>query len=313
MSRIVVTHGIPDEGLCLLAGHEVIIPPPLTAFSRAELTHLLADADAVLACGAIDAEMLRGASRLKIVANYGAGYDSVDVAAAAACGVPVTNIPEQTADATAELAAGLMLAVSRRIGEMTLRLRREAPETLFGVGREMGRTLRGMTLGILGVGRIGGRMGEIGKALGMRVIGYSRRGADPAVAEPVSFHELLAQSDVLSVHCPLTPATRGLVGAEAIARMKPGAILINTARGGVVDTDALVAALKAGRLSGAGLDVYPDEPHVPACLLELDNVVLTPHVGTNTAQTRCQMAEACCRQILDALAGRRPANIVNGL
>ena len=313
MATILITHGIPTAGLEALSGHEIIIPAPLTAFTMEELMALIPRADAVLAGGKLPGDVIRAGERLKIIANYGAGYDSVDIAAAAACDVPVTNIPETVTDATAELAIGLMLAVSRRIGEMNLRLRREDSARLFGMGRYMGSTLRGRTLGIIGCGRIGGRVAEMAKTLGMRVIAYSRRGVDASVAEYADLPTLLATADVISMHCPSTPETRNLLDAAAFARMKDGAIVINTARGAVIDHDALVVALRAGKLAGAGLDVFPEEPRIPAALLELDNVVCTPHIGSNTAQTRADMAAACARQILDALAGKRPENIVNGI
>lgn len=313
MATILITHGIPAEGFHALAGHKLLIPEPLRAFTKEELDELIPEADAVVAGGRLTGDTIRRAKKLKIIANYGAGYDSVDIAEAARCGIPVTNIPATVTEATAELAFALMISVERRVGEMTLRMRKEAPEGLFGMGRYMARSLRGMTLGIFGVGRIGGRMAEMAKAFGMNVIGYSRRGCDPAVAEPVSFDELIERSDVISLHCPLTDETRGIISRDVIARMKEGAVLINTSRGAVVDTDALCDALESGHLFGAGLDVYPDEPHVPARLLTLDNAVLTPHSGSNTSQTRCIMAEACSEQILDALAGKRPVSIVNGL
>jgi len=313
MATILITHGIPAEGFSLLAGHKIIMPEPLAAYSMEELMALIPQADAVVAGGKLPGDVIRQGAKLKIIANYGAGYDGVDVATAAACGVPVTNIPDTVTRDTAELAIGLMLAVSRRIGEMNLRLRREAPETLFGMGRHMGRSLRGQTLGIVGCGRIGRCTARMASALGMRVLGYSRSGADASVCEPTDLSTLLREADVVSLHCPLTPDTRGLMNAEAFSQMKPGAMLINTARGAVVDTQALLDALDSGRLSGAGLDVYPDEPHIPVALLSRDNVVCTPHTGTNTQQTRYEMAQACSRQILDVLNGKRPENIVNGL
>ncbi len=237
----------------------------------------------------------------------------MDVRAAAECGIPVTNLPDTVTDSTAELAIGLMLAVSRRIGENSLRAREEAPENLFGMGRNMGRSLRGQTLGLLGCGRIGKRTAEIAAALGMRCIGYSRNGVNHPQVESVTLPELLAQSDVLSLHCPLTQETHRLLDRSALARMKQGSILINTARGAIVDCDALADALESGHLRGAGLDVYPDEPHIPPRLIALPQVVLTPHIGTNTQETRQRMAEECARQIADALAGKRPAHVVNGI
>lgn len=313
MATILITHGIPTAGLEALAGHNIIIPAPLTAYSMTELLELIPAADAVIAGGRLPAEVIRAGKRLKIIANYGAGYDSVDIRAAADCGIPVTNIPDTVTDATAELAIGLMLAVSRRIGEMTLRLRQEPTENLFGMGRHMGSTLRGKTLGIIGCGRIGKRVAQMAKALGMRVIAASRRAVAQDTAENVTLPTLLATADVISLHCPLTSETRNLLDAAAFAAMKPGAILINTARGGVVDHDALAKALRSGRLAGAGLDVYPEEPQIPAALLSMPQVVCTPHVGANTAETRADMAAACARQILDALSGKRPESIVNGL
>ena len=313
MAMILITHGLPGAGLEMLAGHQLIMPPPLTAFSRAEILSLIPKADAVIVGGLLDGEMIRRGRRLRVIATYGAGYDQVDVAEAAACGIPVTSIPEQVTAATAELALGLMLAVSRRIGEMNLRLRLEEPSALFGMGRNMGHGLAGQTLGILGLGRIGGAVARLGRALGMEVLGFSRHGVDPALAQPAPLEALVTKADVLSLHCPLTPQTRGLVDAAMLARMKPGAMLINTARGAIVDSDALADALEAGRLAGAGLDVFPDEPNVPQRLLRLPQCVLTPHMGANAAETREAMLRACCRQILDVLEGRRPKNIVNGL
>lgn len=316
MATILVTVGLPDAGFeeARVAGHTILMPAESARhYSKEELDELLPLADAVIACKAFTKDMIDQAVKLQHIANYGAGYDSVDIRYAAEKGIPVTNIPETVTDSTAELAVGLMLSVCRRIGELDVRMRREQPESLFGLGHLMGRSLRGMTLGIIGAGRIGGRTAQVASAFGMRVMGYSRRGADPNVMQPASFDEVIAQADVLSLHCPMTSETAGLISRDVMARMKPGAVLINTARGGVVDTEALCDMLESGHLAGAGLDVYPDEPHVPQRLLSIDTAVLTPHVGSNTLQTRAIMAQACCRQIMDVLAGKRPDHIVNGL
>lgn len=313
MATILITHGIPKEGFSLLAEHTLIMPPPLQAFSEEELLRHAPAADAIVAGGRVSGAVIRKAKKLKIIANYGAGYDAVDVQAAREAGVPVTNIPDTVTRDTAELALGLMLSITRRIGEMNLRMRKEAPETLFGMGRYMGQSLCGLTLGIVGCGRIGSRTAQLAKAFGMKVMGYSRKGCNPNVAQPVSFDELLQTSDVISLHCPLTEETRELMNRGAFEKMKTGVFLINTARGAVVDTAALLEALESGKVAGAGLDVFPNEPHVPAALLQHDRVVCTPHVGTNTALTRFEMAQACCMQILDVLSAKRPQNIVNGL
>lgn len=313
MAVILITHFIPGDGFRSLAGHEIIMPPSLTAFSEAELMQYAPQADAIVAGGRVSGDVIRASKRLKIIANYGAGYDSVDIQTAKEMGIPVTNIPDSVTQDTAELAMGLMLSVSRRIGEMNLRLRKEAPESLFGMGRHMGQSLRGKVLGIFGCGRIGSRTAELAKAFGMQVMGYSRSGCNPAVATPVSMEELLEKADILSLHCPLTPETKGIINAAAFAKMKKGSLLINTARGAVVDTEALLQALADGTIAGAGLDVFPEEPHVPKELLNHDRVVCTPHIGTNTLLARCEMAEACAKRILDVFQGKRPENIVNGL
>lgn len=313
MATILITHGIPTAGLEALEGHRIIMPESLAAYSMEELLTLIPEADAVIAGGKLPAEVIQAGKKLRIIANYGAGYDGVDVAAAARQGIPVTNIPDTVTAPTAELTIGLMLAVSRRIGEMNLRLRREPAPGLFGMGRYMGSTVQGQTLGIIGCGRIGTQVAKVARALGMRVIAHSRHPVPADVADNCDFPALLSTADVISLHCPLTDQTRGMLDAAAFAAMKPGAILVNTARGAIVDHDALEQALRSGHLAGAGLDVYPSEPSIPECLLKLDNVVCTPHVGANTAQTRAEMAAACSRQILDALAGRRPESIVNGI
>ncbi len=313
MATILITHGVPREGFSLLQGHRLLIPGPLQAFTEEELCRLIPEADAVVAGGRFSAAVIRRGVRLKLIANYGAGYDSVDIREAARQSIPVTNIPDTVTHDTAELTIGLMLAVSRRIGEMNLRAHLEQPEGLFGMGRYMGRSLRGQTLGIIGAGRIGTQVAVLARALGMSVLGYSRHGADADSFTPVSLEELLARSDMVSLHCPLTDETRHLMNARTLGMMKPGSVLINTARGAVVDTEALYDALSRGHLAGAGLDVYEDEPRMPSSLRVLPNVVLTPHIGTNTEQTRFEMAQACSRQILDALAGKRPEHIVNGL
>ena len=313
MARILITHGIPAEGFSALHQHELILPAPLCAFSEEELMQHIVSADAVVAGGKLPGHVIAAAKKLKIIANYGAGYDGVDIRAAFERGIPVTNIPDTVTQSTSELALALMLSVSRRVGELNLRLRKEVPETLFGMGLNMGRCLHGQALGIIGCGRIGAQVARLAKAFGMRVLGYDPVHVDEALFTPCSFAEILQQADIVSLHCPLTEKTRALIDANAFAQMKPGAILINTARGGVVDYDALTQALCENHLAGAGLDVYPDEPHIPSALLRDERVVCTPHIGANTEQTRYAMAEACAKQILDALSGKRPENIVNGL
>ncbi len=314
MATILISHGVPMAGFEALQEHTIIVPKPLKAFTMEEMCAHIVHADAVIACGTLPGDVIRAGRQLKLIATYGAGYDRVDLAAAGECGVTVTNIPDAVTASTAELALTLMLSVSRRVGEMNLRLRREQPESLFGMGLNMGHMLRGRTLGIVGCGRIGRRVAGLAQAFGMRCISCAHRSPLPEGVEGrATLDDVLREADVLTLHCPLTDETRNLLDARAFSLMKRGAMLINTSRGGVVDTAALADALRSGRLAGAGLDVYPDEPHVPAELLAMENVVCTPHMGANTVENRMLMAHALSGQILAVLNGRRPENIVNGL
>ncbi|MCI5957875.1 MAG: D-glycerate dehydrogenase [Clostridiales bacterium] len=314
VAKIIVTFGVPSEGFRALSGHELHIPPAGESFSRQELLSLLGDADAVLACTALDRELIEAGRRLKLIVCYGAGYDNIDVHAATECGVPVANTPDSVTAPTAELAIALMLSLGRRVAELNTRMHNTDPQTLFGMGKHMGCTLEGCTLGIVGMGRIGGKVADIAHALGMRVL-YTAH-APKAAREPlgdqyVSLTQLMTESDFVSLHCPHTAQTHNLISREMIALMKPTAFLINTARGPVVDEQALVEALQQRRIAGAALDVFTSEPAVNPALCRLENVILTPHIGSNTLYTRNQMAEAASERILDALAGRRPQNVVN--
>lgn len=317
ISTVLVTHNIPGDGLAELRRVCDVITPPKwqLMFSRDEILAYIGDADAVLACAAIDAQMIAAAPKLKIISNYGAGYDRIDTAAAAARGIPVTNIPDDTMQATAELALACLLSLSRRVTELDRALR-AGEKGLFVMGSHMGHTLAGKLLGIVGMGHIGGAMARMCMALGMKVA-YNNRHRLPECdaygAQYMDIDELFKSCDVISIHCPLTDSTRGIVSAERIAMMKPDAMLVNTSRGGVIDTDALISALKDKRIAGAALDVFPHEPDVPDELKSLENIVLTPHIGTNTVETREQMARACGQRILDALAGHTPNNVVNGV
>lgn len=312
MAKIVVTHGVPDEYRELLKGHKVIAPEPLKIFSKPELLEMTTDADAILGCGAVDAEVIANAKKLKIIANYGAGYDRVDVKAASEKGVYVTNTPDETAYPTAELAIGLLLASMRRIGELNLLARQKPSNELFGMGKYMGMGLLGNTLGIVGMGHIGGVVAQFGKLMGMRVLYHNRsRAKEEYGAEYADLDTLLKESDAVSIHCPLTDETRGMISKEKLDLMKKRSVLVNTARGAVVDYDALYEKLKAGDMFAAGLDVFYNEPEIPKMFTELDNVVLAPHVGTNTLEARNAMGCAAAARILEALKGEVPQHVVN--
>lgn len=311
MFNVLITHAIPTDGLQRLYERCRVYYPDGYVFSDEDIMRLIPECDAVLAGGALTREMIAAAKRLKIISNYGAGYDRVDVEAADEAGVIVTNIPDSTTESTAELAFSLMLDVRRRISELDRMTRTMNGTDVFGMGKHMGHNLCGSTLGIIGMGRIGSRMAQMAGAFGMKVIYHNRRKVEGAEEMWRSMDELLAEADIVSLHCPLTGETRGMIDVSALAKMKRGAVLINTARGGVVDTDALIDALRRGHLSGAGLDVYPDEPNVPDVLKQMSNVVLTPHIGTNTYEARRGMAQAAVERILMVMDGKTPPNIVN--
>ena len=261
----------------------------------------------------IDRAFLEAVPGLRVVANIAVGFDNIDVAAAAARGVVVTNTPDVLTEATADLAMGLILAVTRRIaeGDRLVRAGGWRGWTLdFMLGSEIG----GKQLGVVGFGRIGQALARRAVAFGMRVAYADREAVHTAVAGPgaraaaqrLSFDELLASSDVVSIHVPLSPETRHLIDARALARMKRSAYLVNTARGPVVDEGALAWALRERLIAGAALDVFEREPEVHADLVGLDNVVLVPHLGSATTETRTAMADLAARNVIEVLSGRPP-------
>jgi glyoxylate reductase len=237
----------------------------------------------------VDAALLDALPRLRHLASYGVGVDHLDLEACRRRGLLVTNTPGVVTEATAEHAVALMLAVARRIGEGDRLIRRGGwqavdPALLLGTG------LDGKLLGLIGFGRIGQAVARRAAGLGMRLCYTSPRELPFPGAQRLPLEALLAEADVVSLHVPRTPATEGLLSRERLALLKPGAIVVNTARGAVIDDEALAEALGAGRLGGAGLDVYRDEPRVPPAWLGLENVVLTPHLGSGTRETRSAMA-----------------------
>lgn len=243
---------------------------------------------------------------LKVISNFGVGYDNIDLEAARTRGVRVTNTPGVVTNATAELTVALMLTAARRIVEADAIVRGDRwaerePEELLG------RELAGSTVGLVGFGRIGQRVADLVRAFDARVLFSSRIGASGGRGvERRQLPELLAASDFVSLHLPLTPDTRHLIDARALEQIKPGAILVNTSRGGIVDTAALIEALRSRALAAAGLDVYEDEPRVPAELRELPNTVLLPHIGSATATTRDAMARLCFENVVAVIEGREP-------
>lgn len=254
----------------------------------------------------MDAELFdRAGPQLKVVSAVSVGTDNIDVDAASARDITVTNTPDVLTEATADLAMGLLLALNRRIVEADAFLRRGEPWS-WGPRLFLGRDLAGEVLGIVGYGRIGKALAHRARAFGMRVVASGSGSTDNSEVERMPLSQLLATADVVSLHAPLTDQTRHLIGAREVASMKPGAVLINTARGQLIDENALVEALRARHIRGAGLDVFEHEPSIHPGLLELDNVVLTPHIGSAGEQTRTGMAMLAVKNALAVLDGRAP-------
>ncbi len=260
----------------------------------------------------IDRAVIEAGDALKVIAVVAVGYNNIDVAAARERGIIVTNTPDVLTQATADLTWALILAITRRIAEGD-RLVRAGRWEGFRFDFMLGSDLAGKQLGIVGYGRIGRAVADRARAFGMRVAYLSRSprvapgaAGAPADAEPMALDRLLSTSDVVSLHVPLTAETKHLIDQAALARMKRSAYLINAARGPVVEESALVWALKNRIISGAALDVYEDEPRVHPGLLTLDNVVLSPHMGSSTSETRTAMADLAVRNVLAVLAGDPP-------
>ena len=288
------------------------VPDPV--LSRLEASFVLSDEIAgsaglvTIPADAVGAELFDAAGpSLRIVANFGVGYDSVDVPEATRRGIVVSNTPDVLTEATAELTIALMLALLRRVVEGD-RLVRRRDEWALAPTFMLGEDLAGKTLGIVGLGRIGREVARLAQAFGMRVV--HTRGSGPYGELPLD--RLLAEADVVSLHVPLTPETRHLIGAPELGLMRPSAVLVNVSRGPVVDEAALVDALVEGRIAGAALDVYEHEPEVSAGLLGLENVVLSPHLGSSTHVAREAMGMLCA-DALEAvlLRDELPANAVN--
>ncbi len=314
MSRIVVTGRVPDAAIeKLRAEHDVDAWPGPESIGREELLRRVAGTDAVLSLltERIDGELLDAAGpQLKVVANVAVGYDNIDVPACAERSVVATNTPGVLTDATADIAFGLILMATRRLGEGE-RLIRSGQAWKWGMFFLLGTGLQGKTLGVVGMGGIGQATARRARAFGMEIVYQSRSEIDPGIAAElgarrVELDELLTVSDVVSLHCPYGPATHHLFGAEQFAAMKSSAHLINTARGPIIDEAALAAALRGGRIAGAGLDVYEHEPRVHPELLDLENVALVPHLGSATVETRTAMAMLAADNALAVLGGEQP-------
>jgi glyoxylate reductase len=323
--KVLVTSRLPSAALDLLFEKcDVDYRDESSPMPQGELLERVKAAEGLVCqlTNTIGRDVLDAGPKLRVIANVAVGYNNVDVQSAKERGVMVTNTPDVLTEATADLTLGLMLGIMRRLAEGD-RLIRRGGWSGFNFTFMLGSDPRGKQLGILGMGRIGQAVARRAVAFGMTIAympgprsskggpagpggGSARREFEGFSATPMGFDELLATSDVVSLHLPLTGGTRHLINQRALARMKASSYLINVARGPVVDEEALVWALNEGVISGAGLDVFEDEPNVHPGLLKLENVVLAPHIGSATRETRTAMAALAVQNCVSVLSGERP-------
>ncbi len=308
---------LPDPVMAIVRERFQLVQDPHDALpAPSVLREGLCQADAAIVTlgDFIDAETIRAATRLKILANYAVGYNNIDLAAARARGLIVTNTPDVLTDATADLTWALLLATARRVAEGDA-LVRSGRWTGWSATQLLGAEVSGKTLGIIGMGRIGQAVAH--RAVGFRMpVRYHTRQTQatsslPREWEHRSLQDILGEADVVTIHVPLTAATHHLISARELAWMRPTAFVINTARGSIVDEGALVDALKAGIIAGAGLDVYEQEPAIHSALTQLKQVVLLPHLGSATLHARVQMGLVCLENIQAVLDGRPAPNHVH--
>jgi len=316
MKRVLVTRDIPESGIEMLGKKfEVVVNRDDTPMTRAEMLEEFPKYDAVLTAlsDTIDEEIMKAAPRVKIYANYAVGFNNFDIKAAESLNVAMTNTPDVLSDSTAETAWALLFAVSRRIIEAD-RYVREGKWERFAHKLMLGQDVYEKTIGIVGAGRIGQRFAEKARGYHMRILYHNRvRNLDFEKrfnATYVEMDQLYSESDFISLHCPLTEDTKHMIDAEAFKKMKFSSVIINTSRGPVIDEEALVEALKNNEIWGAGLDVYENEPKIHPELLEMDNVVLLPHIGSATTETRERMSQMCARNIVEVLEEREAINSV---
>ena len=312
--KVLITQKLPVEDLArYFGGCELEINQGDSPLSPEELKTIIVDKDGLLCVGdRIDQALIDAAPRLKVISNFGVGYDNIDLDYAAQKGIIVTNLPHEVTQSTAEMTWALLLTLVRRTAEADAYVRsREFFPT--GPGVMLGTNLYGKRLGIIGLGRIGTEVARRAIPFGMEVVHHSLQWVDDKdlVIPCLSLTELLSTSDVITIHVPLTTGTYHLLDTEEFNLMKKTAFVINIARGPVINENALITALRDGKIKGAALDVFEKEPFVPQALREMRNVILTPHLGTAAYETRAAMAKTAAQAIMTVFKGGRPANIVN--
>lgn len=309
LSKILIGAPVSPEKLKELSQHHEVHCISSMENQYEEVLASIANYDALLCMGhKADKVLMDKGTRLKVISNYGVGYDNVDVAYAKEKGIAVTNLPLSTSAPTANMALGLMLSLMLKIALHDRKLRK-GDFTDWKNRQHLGNSPGKKTLGIIGMGRIGKELAKRALAMDMKVCYYKRSRWDAETektyqAEYLSLEELLQKSDIISLHTPLNASTHHLIGKKELAMMKKSAILINTARGNVVDNDALIEALENRQIAGAGLDVFPNEPEVPAAYFDMPQVVLTPHAGTATVEARQDMFDEAFSNAVDFLAGK---------
>lgn len=314
MSKILITGKIKGEALNKLSSHEVVMWELDRGMSASEIIEQGRGAQAIitLLSDRWTAEVMDEFPNLKIIANYAVGYDNIDLKEATKRQIAVTNTPSLEVNvAVSEFTMGLILAIAKRISEGE----KYAKEGLYKGWKPdlfIGNNLQGKTLGIIGLGRIGKMVAKLANTFGMRILYFDENPSNDAPeAEYTNLDDLLSFSDFVSLHIPLLESTKNLINKDKINMMKKGAFLINTARGGIVDEESLVEALESGKLAGVALDVHEKEPQLNHRLMQMDNVILTPHIASATHEVREKMTEQSVEAILSVLGGRLPDNLVN--
>ncbi len=318
MKTVLITRKIPNKAIELLEnqGFRVIIGSKTKSLTKEALIRKAKNADGIISMlsDKFDKEAIDALQRCKVIANYAVGFNNIDVAYAKEKGITVTNTPDILTDATADIAIGLALAAARNFikGDELVRSGKFngwAPELLLG------KDFKGKTFGIIGAGRIGQATARRAKAFGCKIVYYSRKKKtdfeNELKAKKVSLNKLLATSDFISIHVPLTEKTFHLLNKENMQRMKNGVVIINTARGEIIDEKALIELLKSGKVFAAGLDVYENEPNVKREFLKMKNVVLLPHLGSATFETREAMAKLAAENVIAVLKGKKPLTPVD--
>jgi lactate dehydrogenase-like 2-hydroxyacid dehydrogenase len=318
MKKVVVTREMFDETIEYLEQHFLVVPNQSDrTIARDELIKMLHDADGIQSYSTdrVDDGLLAQCPAIKAVCNTAVGYNNIDVDACTRRGVMVTNTPGVLDDSVADYAIGLMIATCRRMSEGERYLRAREWKTTY-LKQTLGKDVHGATIGIVGFGRIGQAIAKRARGFDMNILYYTRNRVAPDVekqldARYVSKEDLLSQSDIVMLILPYKPETHHFIGAPELARMKPSAVLINMARGGIVDDAALIEALRAGTIWSAGLDVYENEPKLNPGFLELENAVLSPHIASASESTRRAMAMTAAKNLVAALSGEQPPNLIN--